>query len=227
MAIDGRWRPVPPRALLPVPGPSTGTVVPPLFTPRLRLRPVRPADGDDVVALHGDPEVMRHLGTGHPVPPARVRGLDLPRLLADHGPVPLGYWAAEDRATDDFVGWFELRPMVTDPVASVELGYRLRRACWGRGLATEGARALVDAVFAGTDTDEVVATTMAVNTGSRRVMEKVGLSWRRTYTEELPGPLPGAEHGEVEYVLTRADWRPLRPQPFHRRQPRRWPGRRP
>ncbi|SDP24186.1 Protein N-acetyltransferase, RimJ/RimL family [Klenkia soli] len=227
MAIDGRRRLVPPRALLPVPGPGTGVVVPPLFTPRLRLRPVRPADGDAVVALHGDPEVMRHLGTGRPVPPARVRGLDLPRLLADHGPVPLGYWAAEDRATDAFVGWFELRPMVTDPLVSVELGYRLRRASWGRGLATEGARALVDAVFTGTGTDEVVATTLAVNTGSRRVMEKLGMTWRRTYTEDRTAPITGAELGEVEYALARTDWRPLRPEPFHRRQPRRWPGRRP
>lgn len=222
MAIDHRRRLVRPRA---VPGalPPTWPVVPPLVTPRLRLRPVRPADGDDVVALHGDPEVMRHLGTGRPVPPSQVRGRDLPRLLADHGPVPLGYWAAEDRATDAFIGWFELRPMVTEAVSAVELGYRLRRAYWGRGLATEGARVLVDAVFTGTDVDEVVATTMAVNAGSRRVMEKVGLTFRHTYTEEWPDPIPGAEHGEVEYALARADWRPLRPEPFHRRQPRQAP----
>ncbi|KQS67056.1 GNAT family N-acetyltransferase [Modestobacter sp. Leaf380] len=220
MAIDGRWRLSAPQL------PAQGPVVPPVVTPRLRLRPVRPADGDDVVALHGDPEVMRHLGGGRPVPPARVRGLDLPRLLADYGPVPLGCWAAEDRATDEFVGWFELRPMVGGSADAVELGYRLRRSAWGRGLATEGARALVDAVFTATDVDEVVATTMAVNTGSRRVMEKVGLTWRRTYTEESPDQIPGAEHGEVEYALSREDWRPLRPQAFHRRQPRRWPPRR-
>ena len=142
--------------------------------------------------------------------------------------MPLGYWAAEDRATDDFVGWFELRPMVTDPVASVELGYRLRRSRPGvAGWPPRARGPWSTPCFAGTDTDEVVATTMAVNTGSRRVMEKVGLTWRRTYTEDAPGPLPGAEHGEVEYALTRADWRPARPQPFHHRQPRRWAGRRP
>lgn len=223
MAIDLRRRLAAPRA---VPGPGRLEVVPPLVTPRLRLRPIRPADGDAVVALHGDPEVMRHLGTGRPVPPARVRDRDLPRLLADHGPLPLGYWAAEDRATDAFVGWFELRPMVTETVAAVELGYRLHRSSWGRGLATEGARALVDAAFTGTDVDEVVATTLAVNTGSRRVMEKVGLTWRRTYMDDRTAPITGAELGEVEYALARADWRPRRPEPFHRRQPRRWPTRR-
>lgn len=225
MAIDGR------RRLRPPPDPAAGPVVPPVVTPRLRLRPVRAADGDDVVALHGDPEVMRHLGSGRPVPPARVLVRDLPRLMAHYGPVPLGYWAAEDRATDGFVGWFELRPMVGGSGDAVELGYRLRRSAWGRGLATEGARALVDAVFTSTDVSEVVATTMAVNTGSRRVMEKVGLTWRRTYTEAAyigasHDPIPGSEHGEVEYALARAAWRPLRPEPFHRRQPRRWPARR-
>ncbi len=245
-------------------------VTPLLVTPRLRLRPIRPADADQVVALHGDPAVMRLLGTGRPVPPARVLRRDLPRLLAHYGPSPLGCWAAEDRATDSFVGWFELRPMVGGPTDSVELGYRLHRAAWGRGLATEGARALVDAVFRTSDALEVVATTMAVNTASRRVMEKVGLHWRRTYTEaedggarndgarndgarndgarndgarfdgapgdvrdssaarlgDVPGAIPGTEHGEVEYALSRTDWRPLRAEPFHRRQPRRWAGRR-
>lgn len=225
MAIDGVRRLSAPRR------PAPGPVVPPVLTPRLRLRPVRAGDGDDVVALHGDPEVMRHLGTGRPVPPARVRGLDLPRLLAVYGPVPLGYWAAEDRASDEFVGWFELRPMVGGPTDAVELGYRLCRAAWGRGLATEGARALVDVVFEATDVAEVVATTMAINTGSRRVMEKVGLTWRRTYTEAAytgasHDDIPGAEHGEVEYSLSRNDWRPLAPQHFHRRQPRRWAPRR-
>ncbi|WP_091553419.1 GNAT family N-acetyltransferase [Klenkia taihuensis] len=219
MAIDLRRRLAHPRPVLP--GPGDRPVVPPLFTPRLRLRPVRPADGDAVVALHGDPEVMRHLGTGRPVPAARVRNRDLPRLLAHHGPLPLGYWAAEDRATDAFVGWFELRPMVTETVAAVELGYRLHRSYWGRGLATEGAAVLVDAAFASTDVDEVVATTLAVNTGSRRVMEKLGLTWRQTYTEDRTAPITGAELGEVEYAVTRAEWRPQRLQPFHRRQPRR------
>lgn len=217
MAIDDQRR-------LPPPGVGGPPGVRPLVTPRLRLRPVRAADAEAVVALHGDPEVMRHLGTGRPVPADVVRGRDLPRLLSHHGPSPLGYWAAEDRATDGFVGWFELRPLAAHPPGAVELGYRLRRSAWGRGLATEGARALVDQVFTGTCADEVVATTMAVNTASRRVMEKIGLSWRRTYTAEaaelLGQLLPGAEQGEVEYALSRADWQPRPVRPFSRRQPR-------
>ncbi len=47
---------------------------------------------------------------------------------------------------------------------------------------------------------------MAVNTGSRRVMEKSGLRYVRTFHEDWPDPLPGAEHGDVEYALAKDDW---------------------
>ena len=53
---------------------------------------------------------------------------------------------------------------------------------------------------------EVVATTMAVNTGSRRVMEKAGLRYARTVHLDWPEPLDGNEHGDVEYRLLRDDW---------------------
>jgi RimJ/RimL family protein N-acetyltransferase len=52
----------------------------------------------------------------------------------------------------------------------------------------------------------VVAQTMAVNVASRRVMEKAGLTYVRTFREEWTGPIEGAEHGEVEYALTKAAW---------------------
>jgi RimJ/RimL family protein N-acetyltransferase len=53
---------------------------------------------------------------------------------------------------------------------------------------------------------EVVASTMAVNAGSRHVMEKVGLRHVRTVHIDWPDPLPGTEHGEVEYGVTREAW---------------------
>jgi RimJ/RimL family protein N-acetyltransferase len=55
--------------------------------------------------------------------------------------------------------------------------------------------------------ERVVATTMTVNRGSRRVMEKVGLRYVRTFHVDWPDPLDGAEFGEVEYALTRDEWR--------------------
>lgn len=55
-----------------------------------------------------------------------------------------GFFAAERRSSSQFVGWFHLRPRPAEPPDEPELGYRLRRAMWGRGYATDGARSLVD-----------------------------------------------------------------------------------
>jgi RimJ/RimL family protein N-acetyltransferase len=60
--------------------------------------------------------------------------------------------------------------------------------------------------FADLGAREVVATTMAVNTGSRRVMEKAGLRYDRTVHLDWPEPLDGTEQGEVEYRLLRGEW---------------------
>ncbi len=107
--------------------------------------------------------------------------------------------------TCEFLGWIGLRPDDDRPDAA-ELGYRLRRAAWGHGYATEGARALVAHAFTRTPVTLVHAETMAVNTASRRVMEKVGLRYESTFFENWAHPLPGAELGDVRYVLDRAAW---------------------
>ncbi len=65
---------------------------------------------------------------------------------------------------------------------------------------------MVTHAFAALGAERVVATTMTVNTGSRRVMEKAGLVLVRTFFEDWPEYIEGAEHGDVEYALTRAAW---------------------
>ncbi|GAB3983094.1 GNAT family N-acetyltransferase [Actinoallomurus acanthiterrae] len=177
-----------------------------LTTERLVLRPFTEADLDDVLALHGDPEVMRFIDGGRPASRTAIRDEALPRLMRHHASFG-GFWAAEDRTTGRFLGWFELRPLADDRPEVVELGYRLHRFAWGRGHATEGARALVRKGFTELGVRRVVAQTMAVNTASRRVLEKTGLTYVRTFYEDWPDPIAGAEHGEVEYALTETDWR--------------------
>ncbi|GAA1407531.1 GNAT family N-acetyltransferase [Kitasatospora putterlickiae] len=179
-----------------------------LTTERLVLRRFTAADADALVELDADPRVTRYLTGGRATPREVVESTLLP-LYLDHyrryG--DLGWWAAEERAGGAFLGWFEFRPPDGDR-AEVELGYRLRHPAWGRGYATEGARALIRLGFTGLGVERVVAYTMAVNAGSRRVMEKAGLSYVRTFHEAYPEPVPGSEHGEVEYALAAADWRP-------------------
>ena len=176
-----------------------------LETQRLVLRRFGPDDVDLLVALHNDPDVMRYLGpcdeTAEQVREQRIPMFQ--RLYAQGH----GYWAAIERATGEFLGWFMFRPAKVDPQPGVlELGYRLHTAAWGRGVATEGSIALVDKGFTEMGVQRVVADTMAVNLGSRRVMEKTGLRFVRTTHPHHDEPLDGAEHGDVEYALTRDEW---------------------
>jgi RimJ/RimL family protein N-acetyltransferase len=124
----------------------------------------------------------------------------LSRLQPAPQPVP---------ATGQFLGWFHLRPPEGAPVDEPELGYRLRRSAWGQGYATEGSRALIHKAFSELGARRVFAETMAVNSASRRVMEKAGLRLVRTFRRPWPDPIEGDEHGEVEYALSKAEWERL------------------
>ncbi|WP_252782054.1 GNAT family N-acetyltransferase [Actinoallomurus rhizosphaericola] len=88
----------------------------------------------------------------------------------------------------------------------IELGYRLRRSAWSKGYATEGSRTLIRKGFTELGVERVVAETMTVNLGSRRMMEKAGLTLVRTFHRDGLDAVEGFEHGMVEYALTKADW---------------------
>jgi RimJ/RimL family protein N-acetyltransferase len=173
----------------------------------MRLRRFVESDVDILTALHGDPEVMRYIDT--PVPREVVAAQTLPEILRGYDVLPagLGHFVAEETATGGFLGWFSLRPANSYGLdGGTELGYRLVPSAWGHGYATEGARALVESGFAELSLDRIVATTMAVNAGSRRVLERAGLRLVRTFFVDWPDSIPGAEHGDVVYELTRREW---------------------
>ena len=169
-------------------------------TERLVLRRFVPADVDLLFSLHNDPEVMRFLNGGRETPRQEIE-----RQFREHFAKD-GHWAAMERAMEDFVGWFGLHPREDHGSRELELGYRIRRSVWGRGYATEGSRALIRKSFAELGARRVFAETMAVNLASRRVMEKSGLEYVRTFHVNWPNPIAGTEQGEVEYALTRAAW---------------------
>jgi len=179
-----------------------------LGTQRLLLRQFTADDLDDVHALDSDPEVMRFI-TGGPATPREVlRDEHLPHWMAfyERGD-DWGFWAAQDRTTGAFLGWFHLRPGTDARSDEPELGYRLRRDVWGLGLATEGSLALIDRAFTRSQATRVYATTMAINVASRRVMEKAGMHFVRLFRGDWPQAIPGDEHGDVEYAITREQWR--------------------
>lgn len=179
----------------------------PVTTERLLLRPFSEDDVDRLLGLDNDPEVMHFLNGGRPTTREAVKAETLPQLLHHYPCIDnRGFWAAEEKTTGEFLGWFELRPLTDHDSAVVELGYRLARAAWGRGCATEGSRALIRKGFTEFGVQRVTANTMTVNTRSRRVLEKAGLTYVRTFFDEWPDLIKGSESGDVEYALTRSDW---------------------
>ena len=170
-------------------------MIEPVTTARMALRAITMDDVDRLVALDTDPEVMRFINGGRPTP--RDEAARIVERSIGHR------WLAFERDGDAFVGWFGLRP--SGPHER-ELGYRLRRACWGHGLATEGALALIDLAFTELEAARVWAQTMTVNQASRAVMERCGVRYVRTFHLDWPEPIEGTEHGDVEYELTRAEW---------------------
>lgn len=114
-----------------------------LETERLLLRRFTEADLDDLVALNGDPDVMRTTPEGV-----------LTRSQTEHDYFPAyfaqyergdryGFWAAIEKASGTFLGWFHFLPDKEADPDEPELGYRLHKAAWGKGYATEGSRALI------------------------------------------------------------------------------------
>ena len=181
-----------------------------LETSRLILREFTENDANDLCALDADPEVMRFVG---PYATAdaeayreRIRTVYLPYYVRYEG---YGYWAAREKAGGGFLGWFSLRPARDSRFAAevafrptdVELGYRLRKAAWGQGYATEGARSLVRKACTELGAVCVVATALAGNVASIRVMEKAGLRRVGEY------PLPGYDQPAVKYALGGDEYR--------------------
>jgi RimJ/RimL family protein N-acetyltransferase len=170
--------------------------LPHLRTDRLILEPVGPVHMPFLTDLNADPEVTRHLGP-RPFSVAETQA-EWSRRLGDWSDISrgLGYWAGS--VDGEPVGWWSAGSVAADLSVSV-IGYRLTRSAWGRGLATEGAIAMVEQAFAAPTVERVLASTAHANSGSRRVLEKLGMT---------PGDAPSEWPvvGMVSYVLSRKDW---------------------
>jgi RimJ/RimL family protein N-acetyltransferase len=178
-----------------------------LETERLILRRFTEADADNLVALDSDPEVMRYLTGGPSTPREEIERDILPAFLRyyERGD-RYGYWAAIEKSTGDFIGWFHFRPHAGAADDEPELGYRLVKSAWGKGYGTEASRALIHKGFTELGVRRVVASTDAAHTASRRVMEKAGLTLARTFRAPWPELPDGPEREAVEYAVSKADW---------------------
>ena len=193
-----------------------------LRTARLLLVPLADRHLELEIRLDSDPDVLRYI-SGRASSRDEVVAAHAKRMALAREVDGLGYWMAfgsgggkrdttppkgEDEG--EFIGLMMLPPAhgpdQPDAPTVSDLGYRLVRRYWGLGLASEASRALLRHAFDTVGQHRVIAQTMAVNGGSRRVMEAVGMRYVRTYFPSWDDPLPGADLGEVEYEMTREMW---------------------
>jgi RimJ/RimL family protein N-acetyltransferase len=160
-------------------------------TERLLLRGWRDEDLEPFVALCADPRVMRWVGRGRPQDRAQAEASL--QAIRDHWVLHgFGLWVAQERATGELAGFVGLARL-NDRSGGVEIGWRLRRESWGRGLATEGALVARDHAFGELGLTRVVALVHPENAASIRVAEKLGMRFERERR---------SRHGTPELVYT-------------------------
>ncbi len=175
-------------------------------TDRLILRTWRDDDLTAFAELTADARVMRHF----PATLSREESDAVAaRIRAHIDEHEFGFWAVEVPGGAAFIGFVGLsRPRFEAHFTPcVEIGWRLAHAHWGKGYATEAARAAVDFGFSELDLDEIVSFTVPANGGSRRVMEKLGMT-HATHDDfdhpSLAAADPLCRH--VLYRLSKANW---------------------
>ena len=171
-----------------------------LRTERLILRSWRPADREPFAALNADAAVMEHF----PSPLGREESdAFADRIGAQLNERGWGLWAVQVDGGADFIGFVGLHEASFDApfTPAVEVGWRLDRAHWGRGYATEAARAAVAFGFGELGLDEIVSFTVPANRRSRAVMERLGM--RRDPADDFDHPGIPAGHPLRRHVLYR------------------------
>lgn len=199
-----------------------------LPTTRLLMVPLAKHHCNDIINLNSDPQVMMYVENGSPMD-CEAATKDHELRLNTRNQIPgLGHWAGY--LNEDFVGWWALSPSYRtteekkgldseddkvrgddtekelDPTRA-ELGYRLLPQFWKQCLAKEGARELLRHGFEILGLQEVFGQTMAVNVASRATMASCGLRHVRTFYPVFEDPIPGTEEGEVEYLISREEWK--------------------
>jgi ribosomal-protein-alanine N-acetyltransferase len=161
-----------------LPEPTTPKLLPIIDTERLRIRPFTLEDVDAYhVAIHSDADVMRYLPAGRALP--RVDTIRILNYFIDHGEQRgYSFEALTDKASGVLMGHVGLH-FVTD---AVEVGYALGKAHWGKGYVTEAALAMMGYGFTTHDFESIIALAFGANTASRRVMERIGMTFE-DYTQ--------------------------------------------
>lgn len=164
-----------------------------LTTSRLRLEPFTEAHLSGLNRMNSDPEVMRYLSAGRPEALDETRAV-IERVVKRWGEVGYSWWAFIERESDELVGAGAVQnlrreaALVPDLACPLEIGWRLRRDRWGRGLAVEAARAMGGFAFETLKDRELLAVCDPANAASANVMKRLGMQGigiQRWYGKDL------------------------------------------
>lgn len=160
-------------------------------TERLRIRALTEEDLEGMYALDSDPEVHKYLGN-KPVKTKEESLKVIQGILKQYEVRGIGRWAVEDKKTNAFLGWSGLRLYQGEDeefngfTNFHDIGYRFIRKYWGKGYATESAKACLEYAFNTMKLDAVYGLTELGNEASHNVLLKIGLAYKaQFYCERL------------------------------------------
>ena len=170
--------------------------MPILTTPRLRLEPMTDAHLDGLFALNSDPAVMRYL-SGTPETREDTQAM-IERVKARWAEWGYSWWSFIEQDTGEIIGAGCIQHIDRDRANPLEIGWRLRPDRWGQGHASEAARAMAAFAFETLGAPNLCAVCRPDNTGSARVMQRLGMAYRgmeRWYDTDC-----------VVYAMSRDEW---------------------
>ena len=178
----------------------------PLETDRLILRSWRESDLSPMVTINQDPKVCEYF------PEIGNRDTTIAlidRIIRHDEECGFSLYAVEIKATQEMVGFLGLMTPSFEAhfTPAIEIGWRLSSQHWNQGIATEGAKAVLEYTFTNLNLDEVVSFTALNNQASRRVMEKIGM--KHNPNDDFDHPKLGKNSPlkrHVLYRLSKKDW---------------------
>lgn len=157
-----------------------------LETPRFILREMLPIDADGLFIMDSDAEVHRYLGN-KPIE-SREQCRDVVNLVRkQYEENGIGRWSIVDKETLEFIGWAGLKLNKEERNGYInyyDIGYRLQRKHWGKGVASECAQACERYAFEVLELKNLYAAAHVANVASNKVLLKIGMTWKNEFEEE-------------------------------------------
>ena len=173
-------------------------MVPTITTDRLILRGIESSDSQGIFDLDSDPEVHKYLGQ-RPITTMTEAEETVRYIQGQYKNHGFGRWAIIDKATNEFVGWGGLKyeTGVRSDGPYNDVGYRLKRKFWGKGIASEVAMMAMDYGFNTLKLDAIYAGAHIDNIGSNKILLKIGLKYIETFEyDNLPHYWYGIQRDE-------------------------------